>query len=134
MGDVALLAATLAEAQLRQQGGSVAAAAPTPEALCCAAGSRVAAWLAAARSSVPASGVLSGEATAALLQRWEWQPCLQHAALTLAARQQPGLPSQRNGSSGSGASSAELRRAMQRSVRQFADFIRRGGLGSPDLA
>lgn len=131
MSDVALLATTLAQAQLRQQGGATAAS--SPEALCSAAGSQVAAWLAAVRSSVTASGILSEEAAAALLQHWDWQPCLQQAALQLAAQQQPTLQPQRSGGSGNGATSAELRRAMQRSVRQLADLIRRGG-SSPALA
>ncbi|KAL4458064.1 hypothetical protein ABPG75_012929 [Micractinium tetrahymenae] len=126
MSDVALLVTTLAQAQLQQQGGSAAAAAPSPEALCSAAGSQVAAWLAAVRSSVTASGILSEEATAALLQNWDWQPCLQQAALQLAALQLP----QRSGASGNGGNSAELRRAMQRSVRQLADLIRRGSSGA----
>lgn len=131
MSDAALLAATLAQAQLQQQGGAAAAAASSPEALCSAAGSQVAAWLEAVRTSVPASGILPEEATAALLQHWDWQPCLQHAALQLAARQQP----QRSAGNGNAANGAELRRAMQRSVRQLADFIRRGGgsLSSPAL-
>ena len=127
MSDMALLAASLALAQLQQQGAGV-----SPEAVCSLAGSQLGAWLAAAQQSVTQSGILSEQAMAALLATWDWQPVLQQAALQLAHQQRQQQQQGGGGDGGStrspaanGANTAEVRRATQRMVRQLADLIRR---------
>lgn len=147
MSDVALLASSLALTRLQQQqqGCSPAAAAAvafdacSAEAVCAAASRQVNTWLGEVRASVTSSGILSEAATSALLSQWDWQPVLQQASLQLTQQQQPAAAQQqqlrgsgRSGGSGNGCgggpNSAELRRAMQRSVRQLADMIRRSGI------
>jgi hypothetical protein len=119
MSDTALLAASLALAQLQQQGAGV-----SPEAVCSLAASQLGAWLAAARQSVTQSGILSEQAMAALLAQWDWKPVLQQAGLQLAHQQHGGGGSTRSPTA-NGANTAEVRRATQRMVRQLADLIRR---------
>lgn len=122
MGDTALLAATLAATQ-QQAGLSPGAAAPA-DAVAAAAGALLASWLAAAREAVLRSGLLPEDALTALLAQWDWQPVLQQAAAQLCG----------GGGPGSEAGIAQARRAMQRSLRQLADAIRRAGSVSPALA
>ncbi len=117
MGDVALLATTLA-AQQAQQGSAC-----SPDTLCAAAAAQLAAWMGEVRAAVAAAGLVSDEGWAALLAAWDWQPSLRAAVLQLMAG--VGAARVANGS----ANSAELRRAQQRVVRQVADLVRRGSLG-----
>ena len=121
MSDMALLAASLAIAQQQQQQQQQGGGAPTAESVCSAAGSQLGCWLGEARAAVTQSGALSEEAMAALLAQWQWQPVLQQAAAQLT--QQRGV----GGANGGGASMAEVRRGMQRSLRQLADLMRRSG-------
>ena len=125
MGDTALLAATLAAAQqAQQQPGASPGAAPPADAVAAAAGVLLASWLAAARDAMIRGSLLSEDALAALLAQFDWQPVLQQAAAQLCG----------GGGPGGEAGIAQARRAMQRSLRQLADAIRRAGNGPPALA
>ena len=118
MGEVALLAASVAIAQHQAQPQPLQAP-PSLDAVVAASGALLGSWVAAARTAVVQGGLLSEEAMAALLAQWDWQPVLQQAALQL-------VPQRGGGSPAGAASMAEVRRAMQRSVRQLADLVRRG--------
>ena len=122
MSDTALLAASLAiaERQAQQQLGSPQAL--SADAVAAEAGGLLQAWVPAAQAAVVGSGLLSAEAMAALLAQWDWRPVLQAAAAQL-------LQQRGGGANGSSANVAEVRRAMQRSVRVLADLIRRGSHG-----
>ena len=141
MGDVALLAAALAIAQQQQhqrngqQPGGLAAQ-TSAEQLCAAAAAQLASWLGGARVALTQGGILPAEAMDALLSKWDWQPVLQQAVLQLVQQQQqqqqgqPGGAGGASSSSNGGSTMAEVRRGMQRSVRQLADLIRRSQNGS----
>lgn len=118
MSDTALLAAALAIAEQKRQQGQAGSSAMLSADACSAAASRLLeSWLPGAKAAVLGSGLLSAESLAAMLLQWDWQPVLQQAAVQL-------LPA--NGTAlGSSMSVVEARRAMQRSMRMLADFLRR---------
>lgn len=122
MSDTALLAASLAIAERQQQQQLGSPQALTVDAVAAEAGGLLQAWVPAVQAAVVGSGLLSGEAMAALLVQWDWRPVLQQAAAQL-------LQQRGGGTNGSSANVAEVRRAMQRSVRVLADLIRRGSHG-----
>lgn len=118
MGDTALLASSLAIAEVRRLHGQAGGPANlSADAVSDAAGRLLESWLPTAQATVLSSGLISGPDLAALLSQWDWRPVLQQAAAEL-------LQSS-SGARGGSSSVAEARRAMQRSVRKLADLLRR---------
>ena len=140
VGDVALLAAACSLASLLPQHQAAAAQNPAaapqdPAAVHGVASQLLASWLAEAQAGVAAAGILPQETAAALLGRLDWDGLLRQATVqVLQRRQEEGGGS--GGSSGScrvrgglgSPGGVEVRRAMQRSLRQMADSIRQAGL------
>lgn len=127
MGDVALLAAACA-LELQPSPGSPGplGAADDPAALHAAASQLLSGWLAEAQAGLVAGGLLSQQAAASLLSQLDWQGVLRQAAVQVLQRrrEQGGSKLGVMGSPGG----VEVRRAMQRSLRQMADAIRQAGL------
>ena len=118
MSDTALLAAALAIAEQKRQQEQAGSSAMLSADECSAAANRLLeSWLPGANAAIVGSGLFSGESLAAMLLRWDWQPVVQQAAVQLLPADGTAL--------GSSMSVVEARRAMQRSMRMVADFLRR---------
>ena len=112
MGDVALLAVRCGQQQ---------SAAPSDAgAVAAAAAALLRGWVGEAGEGLTQAGVLPPDLSAAVAAQWDWGPMLQQAAQQVTQQQQQ----QAAGGVGGGGGGQEVRRAMQRQLRQMAQLVR----------
>jgi hypothetical protein len=85
-------------------------------------------WLADAQAGLAAGGVLPHDTAAMLLGQLDWGSVLQQGTVQVMQRQQEQRGGGRAGGGMGSPGGVEVRRAMQRSLRQMADSIRQAGL------
>ena len=112
VGDTALLAARYGQQQAAVPGNAASVAQ--------AAGTMLRGWMEQARSGLVAAGTLSPEVAAALASQWDWSAAIEQAAAAV-VQQRRSCHGAYPPSPGPGAQ--EVRRQMQRQLRQIAALV-----------